>query len=125
MDSTGTSTLEGYRAALGALSQIPVAATEYRALNEFDLLELNGIAAECRRILGGGAALIAGEIARRSAPEFGSQGLAQRSGHRTAEQFIKVTTGATGRDAVTAVRVGALLIEAANAGEVELATGEI
>jgi hypothetical protein len=125
MNPSGASILERYRAAVEAMSRIPVDAGDYRDLSESELLETNRAAAECRRILGGSVALIAGEVARRSAPEFGSQGLAQRSGHRTAEHFIKVTTGISGRDAVTAVKVGAPLVEAASAGEVDLETGDV
>jgi hypothetical protein len=125
MTSTAGAMLERYAAALDVLARISTDAFSYRALNDADLLETNRIAAECRRILGGAGAVIAGEVARRSAPELGSQGLAQRSGHRTAEQFIKVTTGITGKDAVTAVKVGALFLEAASAGEVDVATGEV
>jgi hypothetical protein len=117
MNSTGTTTLERFRAAVDVHA--------YTELDEGDLLETNRLYAEGQRILRGGGALIAGEVARRSAPELGSKGLAQRSGHRTPEQFIKVSTGATGREAVTAVKVGALLHEAAAAGEVDVATGEI
>jgi hypothetical protein len=97
----------------------------YRAASEAALLEANQLFAISQVSLRNGGACIAGEIAHRSAPELGSQGLAQRSGHRTAEQFVKVTTGATGRDAVTAVRVGSLMREAAVEGEIDLVTGVV
>jgi hypothetical protein len=125
MTPTDTATLERFRSALSALSELPTEAKVYGALNEVDLLELNRLFAEGQRILRGSGALIAGEIAHRSAPELGSQGLAQRAGHRTPEQFVKVTTGVIGRDAVTAVKVGALMREAAVAGEVDPATGQV
>src|SRR5665213_902008 len=101
MTPTDTATLERFRSAVSVLSELPTEARVYGALDEIDLLELNRLFAEGQRILRGSGALIAGEIAHRSAPELGSQGLAQRTGHRTPEQFVKITTGATGRDAVT------------------------
>jgi hypothetical protein len=125
MTPTDTATLERFRSAVSVLSELPTDARIYGALSEIDLLEMNRLFAEGQRILRGSGALIAGEIAHRSAPELGSQGLAQRAGHRTPEQFVKITTGATGRDAVTAVKVGALMREAAVAGEVDLATGVV
>jgi hypothetical protein len=94
-------------------------------MSEADLLEANRLFASSQVALRNGGALIAGEVVHRSAPELGSQGLAQRSGHRTPTQFIKVTTGATGRDAGTAVRVGTLMREAATEGELDGTTGQI
>ena len=55
------------------------------------------------------ATLGAGEVARRSGPEFGLAGFAQRAGHRTVEEFLRVETGVTGRDAAVSTRVGALV----------------
>jgi hypothetical protein len=125
MTSTPAATLERFRAAAAVLAELPVEAAAYSALSEAQLLEANQLFASSQVALRNGGALIAGEVAHRSAPELGSQGLAQRAGHRTPEQFVKVTTGTTGRDAVTAVRVGGLMREAATAGEVNAATGEI
>lgn len=98
---------------------------QYRALPEPALLAVNGMVAASRRLNDSHAAVIAGEIAHRSAPKLGSQGLAQRAGHRTPEQFVKITTGSTGRDALTAVRVGVMVHEAATAGEVDQVTGVV
>ena len=125
MDQTDTPTLERFRAVAAVLSALPTAAAEYAALSESDLLESNRLLAVAQVSLRNGVALIAGEIAHRSAPELGSQGLAQRAGARTAEQFIKTTNGVTGRDAVTAVRVGSLMREAAVEGEVDPLTGVV
>jgi hypothetical protein len=122
---TNAATLERFRSAVSVLTELPTEAQAYRVLCEADLLELNQLFATSQRILRGSGALIAGEIAHRSTPELGSQGLAQRAGHRTPEQFVKITTGATGRDAVTAVKVGALMREAAMSGEIDPATGEV
>jgi hypothetical protein len=123
MNSTDTLLLGRYRAAAAVLAGLPNDAALYAAASESALLEANQLFAVSQVSLRSGGAFIAGEIAHRSAPELGSQGLAQRSGHRTVEQFIKTTNGVTGRDAVTAVRVGSLMREAAVAGEVDLATG--
>jgi hypothetical protein len=68
-------------------------------------------------------ALIAGEIAARSARELGHAGLAQREGFRSASELLKVTTGSTGREATTAVRVGTLVREASVDLGVDPATG--
>jgi len=125
MTSTTTSIVERYRAASQALTELPTDPGCYAALSDSELLEINRCYAESQVAIRNGGALIAGEIAHRSTPELGSRGLAQRSGHRTPEQFIKITTGSTGRDAVTAVRVGALMREAATDGEVDLATGVV
>jgi Domain of unknown function (DUF222) len=123
--STDTVTLERFRSAVSVLTELPTEAQAYRVLGESDLLELNQLFATSQRILRGSGALIAGEIAHRSTPELGSQGLAQRAGHRTPEQFVKITTGATARDAVTAVKVGTLMREAALSGEIDPVSGEI
>ena len=125
MNSTDTQLLERYRAAAAVLADLPNDAALYACASESALLEANQLYAASQVALRNGGAFIAGEIAHRSAPELGSQGLAQRSGHRTPEQFIKTTNGVTGRDAVTAVRVGSLMREAAVEGEVDLATGVV
>ena len=49
-----------------------------------ELLEILRYGAEERRLVDAFSAVAAGEIARRSAPELGSTGLAQRTGYRTA-----------------------------------------
>jgi hypothetical protein len=125
MTSTASSTLERFRVAAAAVADLPCDAADFAALSEAELLEANRLFASSQVALRNGGALIAGEVAHRSAPGLGSQGLAQRSGHRTPTEFIKITTGATGRDAVTAVRVGTLMREAATEGELDASTGEI
>jgi hypothetical protein len=122
---SSTLTLERYRSAVAVLSDLPADIAVYRSMSESVLLELNQLHATVQRIVGSNGALLAGEIAYRSAPSLGSRGLAQRAGHRTPEQFIKFTTGSTTRDATTAVKVGVILREAATAGEVDPATGEV
>jgi Domain of unknown function (DUF222) len=111
--------------AIDRLRAVPTSVTDYRTLDEATLLTLNTLNAEAARLTQTHAALLAGEIARRSAPELGSEGLAQRAGHHTAEQFVKVTTGSSGRAAITAVRAGVLLGEMADEGSFDVATGEV
>jgi hypothetical protein len=115
----------GYAKALTALRSVSTSVADYRSVDDATLLTLNTSAAEQVTLAHTHQALIAGEVARRSAPELGSQGLAQRTGHRTPEQFIKNTTGASGKDAVTAVKAGRLLTEAADGGTVDQLTGEL
>jgi hypothetical protein len=111
--------------ALEAMRVVPTTVPEYRSVDETTLLTLNTLTAEVARLNHTHAALIAGEIARRSAPELGSQGLAQRAGHRTAENFVKVTTGSSSREATSAVRTGVLLGEMADEGSFDLTTGVV
>ena len=114
-----------YAAALAALERIPTDVATYRNLPETLLLEINQLGAASRRLVDSHLALVAGEVAFRSRPELGLSGLAQRSGLRTPEQFVKVTTGSTGRDATTAVRVGVLMGDAATTGQVDELTGAV
>jgi stage V sporulation protein SpoVS len=125
MENFGTATLERYRAAGVALSMLPAAVVDYRALEESALLDLNAECSAMERSLAARRALIAGEIAHRSRPALGAQGLAQRTGHRTVEGFLKHTAGVTGQQAVTAVRAGVLLGEIADEGHADELTGEI
>ena len=125
MNLSAPTTLERYRAAAQVLSELPTDPALYAALDEAQLLEANRLFATSQVALRSGGALIAGEIAHRSVPELGSDGLAQRAGHRTAVQFVKVTTGSTGRDAGTAVRVGEMMRAAATEGQVDATTGEV
>jgi hypothetical protein len=78
----------------------------FRALDDAELLDLTRLAADEVRLAQLHVSLLAGEIARRSAPELGHSGLAQRTGHRTPEEMVRVTTGTRVADARTAVRVG-------------------
>ena len=80
-------------------------------LTDTDLLDLARLLASQQSLIATNAALVAGEIARRSAPQFGSSGLAQRLGHRTPQELVRVTTNATRREAVASIRVGLLTVE--------------
>ncbi|HEY4269539.1 MAG TPA: DUF222 domain-containing protein [Galbitalea sp.] len=124
-DLAATDPVLAFRAVVEALESVPIEIASYASLDEPALLEVNRLKAIAQRLLGGSSAAIAGEVARRSAPELGSDGLAQRAGYRTPEQFIKVTTGVTGREATTAVRIGRVLAEAEAGGTMDAHTGEL
>ncbi|MHC5796752.1 HNH endonuclease signature motif containing protein [Lacisediminihabitans sp. FW035] len=81
-------------------------------LSDEELLAVTRFGAEERRLVDAAGALAAGEIARRSTPDLGSAGLAQRTGHRTAQELVRVTTGSSYRDAAASVRVGMLVADA-------------
>ena len=92
--------------AVSALHAVPRDIAAVRALTDDALLELTRVAADQVRLAELHVSLLAGEIARRSAPELGAAGLAQRTGHRTADELVRVTTGTRQAAARTAVRVG-------------------
>ncbi|MBX9470488.1 MAG: 13E12 repeat family protein [Chryseoglobus sp.] len=96
-------------AAVDALALVPREPDSFRPLGDDVLLELTRLAADEVRLAQLHVSLLAGEIARRSAPELGSLGLAQRTGHRTPDELVRVTTGTRVADARTAVRVGSAL----------------
>ncbi|HEY4151919.1 MAG TPA: hypothetical protein VGM38_01220, partial [Pseudolysinimonas sp.] len=73
-----------------------------------ELLGLIAESARHERLARAHSAVLAGELARRSAPELGHDGLAQKLGHRTPQKLIQATTGATAHGAAQAVRVGGL-----------------
>ena len=100
-------------AAAAALAVVPTDVASFTALTDASLLDLTRLSARVQRAASTTAALIAGEVARRSAPELGHSGLAQAAGYRTPQQLIRVTTGSTARDAATAVHVGTLAHDAA------------
>ena len=102
---------EQHAAIVAALAVVPSAPASYASLDDSTLLDLSRTVATEQRLVATTAALIAGEMARRSAPELGSSGLAQRLGHRTPQELVRVTTGSTKRDATTAARVGQLVTE--------------
>ena len=100
------------RAAVDALAAVPRTLDPYRALDDTALLTLTRLAADEVRLAQLHVSLLAGEIARRSAPELGHSGLAQRTGHRTPDELVRVTTGTRLTDARTAVRVGSAVADA-------------
>ncbi|MDX2025165.1 hypothetical protein, partial [Microcella sp.] len=104
-------------AAVHALANVPRDLTLFRSLGEDALLELTRVAADEVRLAQLHISLLSGEIARRSAVELGSDGLAQRTGHRTADELVRVTTGTRAADARTAVRVGIAMASSASLSE--------
>ena len=102
--------------AVAALVAVPREVDTYRALDDDALLELTRVAADELRLAELHVSLLAGEIARRSAPELGSDGLAQRTGHRTADELVRVTTGTRQAAARTAVRIGTVAGSSAAVG---------
>jgi hypothetical protein len=107
------------------LRLLPDSVEQYDALRDEEVLALQRQLATQRRLIESRAALIAGQIARRSARELGSDGLAQRTGYRTPEEMIRVATGSSANDARRAVRVGVALDEAHRGGRVDQVTGEV
>jgi hypothetical protein len=109
--------------AIAALGEVSRDVALYRATSDDALLEFARLCAEQQRLAGAAAAVIAGEIGRRSAVSLGGAGLAQRSGHRTVEELIRATTGQTARDSAASVRVGRLAQDAAGLGTTDPDTG--
>lgn len=104
-----SSLLSSLDAALHALLESADEATE--SLADSALLEALDRAATVRRLVDARSAVLAGEVARRSAPQLAHAGLAQRRGHRTPEELVRVTTGSSRHDARIAVRAGSMLAD--------------
>lgn len=100
--------LEAARRAL-TLSEEQLSGIDLGAAPDTAVLQVMNEAASVRRLLDARTALLAAEVARRSSRDLGHAGLAQRLGHRTAEELVRVTTGSSRHDARIAVRAGALL----------------
>ena len=114
-----------FAAAVSALAAVSTVVADFQTADDAALVDLGRLAAQEKQLADAHLALIAGEIAARSTRELGHAGLAQREGFRTAEDLFKATTGASGKEAVTAVRVGRLVREAAVDLGVDPATGEL
>ena len=95
--------------ALGALSTDPA---RFARLSDTELSALATGFAPARRAVAAFDSMIAGEIGRRSSMPGG---LAQRKGYRTPEEMVRVETGVTLPEARRAVRVGAIVVDAAAA----------
>jgi len=102
------SSLSGLDAALLLLRDVPRRSEEYEAADDADLVAVTRLVAELSRIAAAHGVLAAGQIAHRSRPELGGQGLARREGSRTVEELLTTTMGVTGREAAAVVRVGRL-----------------
>ena len=79
------------------------------SLDDSALLSLQAEVAESRRQLDAFSARLSAEVGRRSAPEFGYAGLAQRSGSRTPEALVQRVAGVTRGEARALIRVGSAL----------------
>ena len=97
---------------MDALARVPRELDLYRSLDDDAVLALTRVAADEVRLAQLHVSLLAGEIARRSAPALGSAGLAQRTGYRTADELVRVMTGSRVADARAAVRVGSAIADA-------------
>lgn len=106
---TPSALFEHFGTLVAELESAPFETFSLRSISDDDLLTLAELGASARRQLDARTALIAGELARRSRPELAHAGLAQRLGHRTADELVRVTTGESRRDASTAVSVGLVL----------------
>ena len=100
-----------YIEAVRALAAHSPSALSASQLTDDDLLATTRTAAEALRHAQHTVAVLAAEVARRSAPELGQRGLAQRSGHRTPEVLVRAATGSTIREAAVAVRIGSIMRE--------------
>ena len=101
-----SSLLERTAAAVSALEAL---SSEYGRLSDSELLAQAPLDARIAQLGQRRVALGAAEVVRRSDPALGHSGLAQRTGFRTPTELVKASTGSTGRDASTAVRVGTLV----------------
>ncbi|MGB3911708.1 MAG: DUF222 domain-containing protein [Pseudolysinimonas sp.] len=94
--------------AVAVLRDVPRSVSACRSASDASVMEWLRLAGEARKIADAHLALAAGEMQRRSDPSLGGAGLARREGARTPQELVKSATGATGRDAVVALRVGRL-----------------
>lgn len=105
---TTPASLAPFLAATEALGAVPCSPESIRALGDIEPLEWLKHSAEHERLARAHSTALAGELARRSAPELGHDGLAQKLGHRTPQKLVQAATGSTSRAAAQAVRIGGL-----------------
>lgn len=98
---------------LARLGCLPTEVEDYARCSDEQLASILGIITEHDRMVAGHKALVAGLIAQRSRPELGIRGLAQSKGHRSAEDFLRATTGSSAPEAKRTVALGRVVIEAA------------
>jgi hypothetical protein len=106
-----------------AAASLSTAAGDFGTLTEDELRAFASTISGIRRCVNAQDALLAGEISRRSARALGSAGLAQKNGFRTPVEMVRVVTGVSKVDAGRAVKVGELMLEAAQVPDA--ATGVI
>lgn len=101
-------------------------------LDDAALLSLQSSIAASRRELDALSARVSAEVGRRSAPELGYAGLAQRTGSRTPEALVQRVAGVTRGEARALIRVGTALdspwlapvASAVTAGELSIAAAD-
>jgi hypothetical protein len=96
-------------AALSANARLAESVPAARALDDAGLIDAQRTVAEARRHLDACAAVLAGEVVRRSSQDAGLGGLARKEGFRTPEALIRHTTGSSAREATTLARAGSML----------------
>jgi hypothetical protein len=95
-------------AAIGDVS-VAFASPDVSSLDDAELMRSQRVLAEIGRRAGAEAARIAAEIAHRSRPDLGYEGLAQKLGARTPEILVQRLSETSSGEARTLVRVGRLL----------------
>lgn len=70
------------------------------------LVEVNRLVGQVRRLADAAAAQVASEIARQSRPELGADSLAKRQGHRNATTMLATTLGTSTGEAAKLMEVG-------------------
>src|SRR5690606_5535516 len=95
-----------------AAASLPATVEHVSGLSDDELIGFQRRLAAIGRRVDASAALGAGESARRSRPDLGYAGLAQRTGARTPDSLIQQLPGSTGREASELVRVGKVMHEA-------------
>jgi hypothetical protein len=108
-----------------AVAAVPASLPVVKGLDDESLLAMQRRIAASRRALDACASLVAGEVAFRSRPDLGYQGLAQKNGFSSPQKLVQSATGSTGRDASTLVVVGAMVHEARAAELADPTTGEL
>ena len=93
------------------LMEANASAGGFRHLADAEVVALQHAIASLQREVSRWAALSAAEVAHRSRPEFGGQGLAQRQGHPSAEAMLQAATGTSKRDARSLAAIGAMIAE--------------
>lgn len=111
-------------AAFAAVAAVPDDVATAKAFDDRALLDAQSRLGQLKRQIDSRSALFAGEISFRSRRDLGYRGLAQKEGFQTAEKLVQHTTGSTRREAMTLVRVGALVHEANILDAVDPITGE-
>jgi hypothetical protein len=100
-----------------AATALSTDASAFTSLTDDELLAAQRELAAARRCLETCAAVAAAEIARRSRPELGYSGLAQRSGFRTPQKLVQHETGSTAREATGLVSAGEMVRDAHQSGD--------